>query len=173
MHIPRSLRKRVKQAVYDVRVDTAFEDIIQLCAENSADRPETWINDDIIAVFTRLHQMGHAHSVECWHDGELLGGLYGLKIGGAFFGESMVSRATDASKVALVHLVARLWAGGFKMLDTQFTNDHLQQFGVYEVAHKDYMNQLTEALKTSTDFLLKDVSETEIIERYWTMRFKG
>ena len=170
MHIPRSLLKRVKQQTYEVRIDTAFDQVITACAEDAPDRPETWINDSIKDVFGQLHQMGHAHSVECWHDGELLGGLYGLKIGGAFFGESMFSRATDASKVALVHLTARLWAGGFKMLDTQFVNDHLEQFGVYEIDHADYMTELTNILAVQADFTLKNTLESDILSNYLAMR---
>ena len=170
MHIPRSLLKRVKQQAYDVRIDTAFDQVITACAEDAPDRPETWINDSIKDVFGKLHTMGHAHSVECWHDGELLGGLYGLKIGGAFFGESMFSRATDASKVALVHLVARLWAGDFQMLDTQFVNDHLEQFGVYEVAHADYRTELDSVLALQADFTLKNTPESDILTNYLAMR---
>lgn len=170
MHIPRSLLKRVKQGAYEVRIDTAFADVIALCAQAAADRPETWINDSIAETFCALHDQGHAHSVECWHDGELLGGLYGLKIGGAFFGESMFSRATDASKVALIHLAARLYKGGFKILDTQFVNDHLEQFGVYEIVHTDYMQKLESVLAMETDFTLKNTSEPDILSEYLAMR---
>ena len=170
MHIPRSLKKRARQEVYEVRIDHAFEDVVRLCADPAADRPETWINHDIMDVFYKLHEQGHAHSVECWHDGELLGGLYGLKLGGAFFGESMFSRATDASKVALVHLAARLWKGGFELLDTQFVNDHLLQFGVYEVDHSDYMVQLDTALQTDADFALAGAAENDMLNEYLAMR---
>jgi len=173
IHIPRSLLKRVKQQAYDVRIDTAFDDVIALCAQAAEDRPETWINAPIANVFSQLHKMGHAHSVECWHDDELLGGLYGLKIGGVFFGESMFSRATDASKVALVHLVARLWKGGFKMLDTQFVNDHLGRFGVYEVSHDDYMTKLERVLELDTDFTMKNTSESDILSEYLAMRLNS
>ena len=170
IHIPRSLLKRVKQQAYEVRIDTAFDQVITACAEDAPDRPETWINDSIKSVFGQLHTMGHAHSIECWHAGELLGGLYGLKIGGVFFGESMFSRATDASKVALVHLVARLWAGGFKMLDTQFVNDHLEQFGVYEMDHAGYMAELDNVLTGKADFTLKNMPEADILTNYLAMR---
>ena len=170
MHIPKNLKKAVKRAPYEIRIDSAFEDVIQACGAPSPDRPETWINQSIIDVYCDLHARGHAHSVECWKGGVLVGGLYGLKIGGAFFGESMFSRSTDASKVALVHLVARLYAGGFKILDTQFVNDHLQQFGVYEIAHDEYIEALQPVLQVSCDFQLESLNERQIITDYLSMR---
>ncbi len=151
-HISRSLRKRVKQQPYDIRVDTAFHDVIALCAAQSETRKETWINKRIITLYSQLHKMGCAHSVESWQNGELVGGLYGIRIGGAFFGESMFSRATDASKIALVHLVARLKFGGFTLLDAQFVNSHLLQFGTQPVAKKDYQKLLAPALELDADF---------------------
>jgi leucyl/phenylalanyl-tRNA---protein transferase len=151
-HISRSLRKRVKQQNYDIRVDTAFQHVIRECAARSETRDETWINKRIITLYSQLHKMGCAHSVESWHNGELVGGLYGIRIGGAFFGESMFSRATDASKVALVHLVARLKFGGFTLLDAQFVNPHLLQFGTQAVAKVDYMKLLQPALNVQADF---------------------
>ena len=120
---------------------------MQGCAESSDKRPNTWINDEILELYTGLFERGAAHSVECWHDGELVGGLYGVSLGGAFFGESMFSRVTDASKVALVHLVARLRHGGYRLLDTQFLTPHLAQFGAVEITRARYHRLLGEALR--------------------------
>jgi leucyl/phenylalanyl-tRNA--protein transferase len=172
MHIPRRLRKTVHQMPYEIRIDTAFDEVIKACAKSANNRPETWINDSIIKAYNGLHKDGHAHSVECWNreDGTLIGGLYGLAIGGAFFGESMFSRARDASKIALVHLVARLWAGGFTLLDTQFVNDHLEQFGVYEIPNEDYQKRLAPALGENADFLMTGKSEKKLITDYFEMR---
>lgn len=162
-HVPKTLKKTVEKAPYDVTIDTAFEQVIKACAQKRDNRQETWINDQIIEAYTQLHELGHAHSVECWLDGELVGGIYGLKIGAAFFGESMFSTCRDASKVALVHLTARLWQGGFQLFDTQFVNDHLLQFGVYEMAHEDYMNDLQKNIHKPADFALKGKSEDELV----------
>ena len=140
--LSRSLRKTIAADRFQVTVDTAFERIVQLCAESVEGRPETWINDGIERVFQTLHAMGFAHSVECWDGGKLVGGLYGLSLGRAFFGESMVSRATDASKVALAHLVARLRAGGFTLLDCQFQTSHLASLGAIEIDRADYVASL-------------------------------
>ena len=151
-HIARSLQKRVRQQHFDVRVDTAFADVIAACAKRTTTRGETWINKRIISLYTQLHKINCAHSVEAWQNGELVGGLYGVKIGSAFFGESMFSRATDASKVALVHLVARLKAGGFTLLDAQFVNAHLTQFGVIAIAKDAYHKLLEAAMDRDADF---------------------
>jgi leucyl/phenylalanyl-tRNA---protein transferase len=151
-HISRSLRKRVKQQTYDIRIDTAFNQVIAECAAKSDSRKETWINKRIVSLYSQLHKMGCAHSVESWHEGELVGGLYGIRIGAAFFGESMFSRATDASKVALVHLIARLKYGGFTLLDAQFVNPHLLQFGSLAVKKADYHKLLEPALEKDADF---------------------
>lgn len=151
-HISRSLRKVVRQNRFEVRTDTAFMRVIDLCAEAAPDRPSTWINTPIVNLYGALHRMGHAHSVECWKDGELVGGLYGVALKSAFFGESMFSRATDASKVGLVHLVALLIRGGFRLLDTQFQTDHLAQFGVEEVERQDFHLMLNEALQDEARF---------------------
>ena len=123
------------------------------CAAPTATRPETWINEEIATLYAALHEMGHAHSVESWQGSVLVGGLYGIAIGGAFFGESMFSRATDASKTALAHLVARLKLGGFTLLDTQFVNQHLVQFGAIEIPRIEYHNQLAAALDTAAVWL--------------------
>lgn len=174
MHIPKSLKKEVLKTIRSdnikIFIDRDFQGVIEFCAEDHESRPETWINDQIMDAFINLHKEGHAHSVEYWQDGELKGGLYGLKIGGLFCGESMFSRVPNASKICLVHLVARLWRGGFKLLDTQFVNDHLTQFGVYEIAHKIYVEQVKKAAVLETDFFLEGVSEEQIIKDYFAMR---
>ncbi len=146
LHIPRSLRKTLRNGPFEIHCDTAFETVMRACGEATADRPDTWINDEIVRLFVELFELGLAHSVEVRQDGELVGGLYGLALGGAFFGESMFSRRTDASKVALVHLVARLRHGGFRLLDTQFVTDHLKQFGTREIPRAEYQERLADAL---------------------------
>jgi len=151
-HLPRRLRRTLKRAPYEVRCDTAFTEVVRGCAEPTEARPDTWINPEIERLYTALHEMGFAHSIECWLDDRMVGGLYGVALGGAFFGESMFSRARDASKVALVHLVARLCQGGFRLLDTQFVTEHLQQFGVIEISRSAYRSRLTEALRVEARF---------------------
>ena len=148
-HLSRSLRRTIAADRFRVTADRDFAAVLRLCAESAADRPDTWINGSIEEVFLRLHAMGFAHSVECWDDGRLVGGLYGLAIGRAFFGESMVSRTTDASKVALAWLVARLRVGGFTLLDCQFQTAHLASLGAVEIGRDDYVALLCEALSTS------------------------
>ncbi|HEX7966942.1 MAG TPA: leucyl/phenylalanyl-tRNA--protein transferase [Stellaceae bacterium] len=145
-HLPRRLARTIRRDIFEVRCDSAFEAVVRGCAESTADRPKTWINDEIVRLYGALHRLGFAHSIETWRDGELVGGLYGVALGGAFFGESMYSRITDASKVALAHLVARLKLGGFRLLDTQFVTEHLQQFGATEVSRAQYHRRLTAAL---------------------------
>ena len=152
VHVPRRLRRTIRQRRFEVRTDTAFEAVMAACAEPAPGREETWINDDIRRLYGELHQQGHAHSVECWRNGDLVGGLYGVTMRGAFFGESMFARKTDASKVALVHLVARLKADGFILLDTQFVTDHLNQFGTVEIPRRDYLLRLNRALRTDAEF---------------------
>jgi leucyl/phenylalanyl-tRNA--protein transferase len=139
--------------VFEVRCDTAFAEVMHGCAAPTPDRPETWINPEIERLFGALHVMGHAHSVECWQNGRLVGGLYGVALGGAFFGESMFSAARDASKVALVHLVARLRLGGFRLLDTQFVTEHLARFGAIEIPRAEYRRRLLVALEAPARFL--------------------
>lgn len=146
-HVPHSLEKALKRTPFILTCNKAFDGVIRACAEPNADRPETWINDRIIALYSALHRMGHAHSIECWQNGTLAGGLYGVAIGGAFFGESMFSRASNASKAALVELVTRLKAAGYGLLDTQYVNPHLLQFGCIEVKRGNYMNMLGKALE--------------------------
>ncbi len=144
--LSRSLRKTVAGDRFRVTADTAFDATIALCAEAAQDRPDTWINGGIATVFRQLHRMGFAHSIECWDGDRLAGGLYGLALGRAFFGESMVSRARDASKVALAWLVARLQVGGFTLLDCQFMTDHLASLGAVEVSRTAYQSILAAAL---------------------------
>ncbi|MEW5728179.1 MAG: leucyl/phenylalanyl-tRNA--protein transferase [Pseudomonadota bacterium] len=151
-HVPRSLRKLLRKGVFEIRCDTAFEEVMVGCSEATSDRPDTWINDDIVRLFVELHRLGMAHSVEAWLEGQLVGGLYGLSLGGAFFGESMFSRVTDASKVALVHLVARLKAGGYTLLDTQFVTEHLARFGATEIPRADYLRRLNRATEIPAVF---------------------
>lgn len=151
-HVPRRLARTIRQDRYEIRVDTAFEAVIDGCADPAPHRARTWINSRIRQLYSDLHRMGHAHSVEAWSDGELVGGLYGVRLAGAFFGESMFSRARDASKVALAHLVARLIAGGFVLLDAQFITEHLTQFGAVEISRRQYQLRLEQALTVHADF---------------------
>jgi leucyl/phenylalanyl-tRNA--protein transferase len=152
-HLPKRLRRTVRQGGLVIRCDTAFEEIVRRCAEPAGDRPSTWINEEIVRLYLGLHRMGAAHSVETWMDGELVGGLYGVSLAGAFFGESMFSRVADASKVALVHLVARLRVGGYRLLDTQFVTEHLRQFGAVEIPRTEYRRRLAAALRVRGHFL--------------------
>lgn len=151
-HLPRRLARTVRQDRFEVAVDRDFAAVIRLCAASTSDRRGTWINDEIIHVYGVLHRQGHVHTVECRLDGQLVGGLYGVALRGVFFGESMFSRATDASKVALVHLVARLRAGGYRLLDAQFVTDHLTQFGITEVPRAAYHRLLAAALRRDAEF---------------------
>jgi leucyl/phenylalanyl-tRNA--protein transferase len=151
-HVPRRLKKVIRGGAFEVRCDKAFADVLKLCGEERGNRPETWINASIENAVLGLFDLGYAHSIEVWRDGELVGGLYGIALGGAFFGESMFSRFRDASKVALVHLVARLRLGRFTLLDVQFTTDHLRQFGACEIPARQYLEALNEALKVQGVF---------------------
>lgn len=148
-HLSRSLRKTLLSERFETTADSAFGAVVALCAESADDRPDTWINSQIETAVATLHAHGRAHSVETWRDGELVGGLYGIALGRAFFGESMVSRATDASKVALAHLVARLRTGGFTLLDCQFMTDHLASLGAVEIDRDAYVELLDSALTES------------------------
>ncbi len=151
-HIPRRLRRKLRRGDLEVRVNTAFGEVIRECASPAPDRRDTWINPTIEQLYTHLHRMGFAHSVECWREERLVGGLYGVSLGAAFFGESMFSRASDASKVALVHLIFRLRKGGFELLDTQFQTPHLRQFGVVEIPREDYRTRLARAVRRPAQF---------------------
>jgi leucyl/phenylalanyl-tRNA--protein transferase len=151
-HLPRRLKRTLRSGQYGVRVDTAFDAVMRGCAEPTEMRPKTWINEEIFRLYGALYEQGYAHSVEAWRAGELVGGLYGVALRGVFFGESMFSRSPDASKVALVHLVARLVKGGFRLLDTQFVTDHLRRFGAVEIPRADYHRQLERALGVEAYF---------------------
>lgn len=151
-HIPRRLARTVRQDVFEIRVDHDFGAVIDGCAAPAPGRRKTWINRRIRELYGDLVDIGHCHTVESWLDGTLVGGLYGVRLGRAFFGESMFSRVTDASKVALVHLVARLKAGGFTLLDTQFVTDHLARFGTVEISRRAYSVELDKALQGVGDF---------------------
>lgn len=191
LHIPAKLRKTVLKAPYRITVNQAFAAVIEGCAapqgdegpqsftaEISADtnadtpadtRADTWINPAIRDIFVALHHAGFTHSVEAWQGDRLVGGLYGLALGGVFCGESMFSRARDASKICLVHLCARLWRGGFKVLDTQYVNDHLKQFGCYEIEAEAYRERLREALPLRCDFMLRQhapLQEAALVRDY-------
>jgi leucyl/phenylalanyl-tRNA--protein transferase len=152
-HVPRSLRKVIRRGQFEVTYDRDFEDVIEACAESTDERPRTWINDKIIELYSTLHRMGHAHSVECRLSGQLVGGLYGVSLGGVFFGESMFSRITDASKVALVHLVAALRFGGYRFVDTQFITRHLARFGAVELPRNEYRKLLSQSLGVRAKFI--------------------
>ncbi|BAQ17188.1 leucyl/phenylalanyl-tRNA--protein transferase [Methyloceanibacter caenitepidi] len=146
VHVSRSLAKTIRRGGYDVRIDNDFEAVIDGCAEPSAGRRSTWINSRIRSLYGELFALGHCHTVEIWQDDALTGGLYGVHLGRAFFGESMFSRARDTSKIALVYLVARLKYGGFTLLDTQFITDHLAQFGAIEISRQAFQQLLEDAL---------------------------
>jgi leucyl/phenylalanyl-tRNA--protein transferase len=165
-HVPRRLQRTIRSGQSHVTFDHAFEEVIEGCAEATDVRPRTWINDRIVTLYTSLFHMRHAHSVECWRDGELVGGLYGVSLGGAFFGESMFSRERDASKVALVHLVARLRAGGFALLDAQFITEHLSQFGAVEIPRREYRARLAKALEADAYFdpIAEDEDGTSLLK---------
>lgn len=146
-HVSKSLRRTIRRQPYDIRFNTAFEAVMRGCAAPGPGRPSTWINETILELYSSLHRLGHAHSVEAWRGDELVGGLYGVSLRAAFFGESMFSRATDSSKICLVHLVERLRNRGFRLLDTQFTTEHLKSFGAVDVPREDYEVLLEEALE--------------------------
>ena len=157
LRVSRSLRQRIRRATYSVTVDRAFERVIRACAAPAPGREQTWISDEIVEAYTALHRVGQAHSVECWDGaGELAGGLYGVRVGGAFFGESMFSHQTDASKVALVHLVGRLRAGGFALLDVQMQTPHLARMGAIEIPRDVYERRLAVAIRVAGDWHAQD-----------------
>jgi leucyl/phenylalanyl-tRNA--protein transferase len=157
-HIPRRLARTVRNDHFTVKYDTAFRDVMLACAAPGPDRDDSWINAEIVSLYTALHAQGHAHSVECWRDGNLVGGLYGVELGAAFFGESMFSRERDASKVALVHLVARLIQGGFQLLDAQFMTEHLARFGAVTISREHYLVQLKQAIAKKAKFYCPEPS---------------
>lgn len=152
-HCPRTLRQLVKQRRFDIRINTAFEPVMRACKEvERGDRDTSWISDELVAAYVRLHDLGYAHSVEAWQDNQLVGGLYGVSLGGAFFGESMFFRAPNASKVCLVHLVHRLRERAYLLLDTQMVTTHMTQFGATHIPADEYMQQLDAALKKNCSF---------------------
>jgi len=153
VHVPKRLARSVRSGALEVRIDSDYEGVIEGCAAERAGRRSTWINSRIRSLYRDLFGLGHCHTVEVWEDERLVGGLYGVALGGAFFGESMFSYVRDASKVALVHLAGRLIAGGFTLLDTQFVTDHLRQFGTVEIDREEFHRQLDGALRQTADFL--------------------
>ena len=152
LHISKSLRKTIRKSPFDIRINFNFLGTVNSCAEETPKRDNTWINEGIVMLYGYLHEMGHAHSIECYEGDELIGGLYGVSLGGAFFGESMFSRRTDASKIALVTLVERLNARGYTLLDTQFMTDHLRTMGGIEISRADYQARLKNALLLNCRF---------------------
>jgi leucyl/phenylalanyl-tRNA--protein transferase len=147
-HVPHTVERAFKKGTFQIRINVSFTEVMRECAR----RPETWINNEIIASYTRLHELGHAHSVEAWKDGVLAGGLYGVSVGGAFFGESMFYRVRDASKVALLGLVEHMRSRKFVLLDTQWVTPHLEQFGATEIPRADYLHLLTTAVNLPRTF---------------------
>ena len=162
-HVPRRLRRIVRSNLFNITFNKNFSGVIKNCAEFTACRPKTWINNRIVELYTSLHYRGYGHSVECWENNTLVGGLYGISLKGVFFGESMFNRKDNASKVALVHLATRLSVGGFSFIDTQFITKHLCQFGAYEVPRNEYRGLLAAALKINasieTDYGSKDLEK--------------
>ena len=165
LHIPTRLKRTIKQGVFEVRVDTAFDAVIAGCGAERPGRQTTWINDKIRALCKSLFKMGYCHTVETWYGGQLVGGLYGVSLGGAFFGESMFSTERDASKVALTYLAARLIQGGYRLLDCQFVTDHLRQFGTIEINRAEFHTELEAALAVTGHFrrMPVDASGAEIL----------
>jgi|SRR5579862_2887748 len=151
-HLPRRLARTLRANRFEISCDRDFVSVMRGCAEPTSERPQTWINDEILSLYAALHEHGFAHSVEARFEGTLVGGLYGVTLGGAFFGESMFSRVSDASKVALAHLVAKLKSSGFCLLDTQFVTEHLQRFGAIEISRAQYRRLLAAALEKSARF---------------------
>lgn len=147
-HVPHALRRVAKKKIFEIKIDNRFGEVIRACAK----REDTWINDEIVESYERLHELGYAHSVEAWSKDKLAGGLYGVALGGAFFGESMFHRVTDASKMALVALVEHLRANKFALLDTQWTTPHLQQFGAVEIPRDQYLKMLRRAIELPRKF---------------------
>ncbi|MGE4313397.1 MAG: leucyl/phenylalanyl-tRNA--protein transferase [Pseudobdellovibrionaceae bacterium] len=168
LHIARSLKRAINTHHYSVTYDTAFKEVMAACAAPSGpERLETWINPAISAIFAEYHAKGLAHSIEVWEGPRLVGGLYGIEVGAVFCGESMFSRVTNASKIALVHLCARLWKGGFQLLDAQFMTDHLASLGAYEMPQKKYVAQLHELRDINCDFCLDEsLTERELVSDF-------
>jgi leucyl/phenylalanyl-tRNA--protein transferase len=170
LRVSHSLKKTVRKGLFEVKVDHDFAAVISACAERTPERSSTWINSRIKSLYNQLHRMGTCHSVECWQDGQLVGGLYGVRIGAIFFGESMFTRVTDASKVALVHLVARLNYGGFKLLDAQFLNPHLERLGAVTMPKAAYRKLMEPLLEREADFFAftQDADPDTVL--HWAMK---
>ncbi len=166
LHVSKRLKRKIRQEPYRITFDTAFQRVVDACAAPAPGREETWINDGIFGLYSELRRDGYAHSIEAWQGDELVGGLYGISLGRAFFGESMFSRATDASKIALVYLVARLKAGGYTLLDTQFTTEHLETLGVVTITREQYHERLAEALEGVGEFysMPADTSVSDVLQ---------
>lgn len=166
LHVSRSLARVLRRSDHDIRIDHDFDAVVAACAAPAPGRRQTWINAEIRRLYRALFEMGHAHTVEVWSGDELVGGLYGVHLGAAFFGESMFHRARDMSKIALVHLVARLRQGGFELLDTQFVTDHLQRLGAVEIPRREYHRRLESAISKSADFyrLPTSTSSEEVLQ---------
>lgn len=162
LKISRSLWKTIRQNKFEIRCDHSFTGVMEKCAEFTETRPDTWMNEEVFRLYNELFQMGCAHSIECWQNDELVGGLYGVSLGAGFFGESMFSRKSNASKVALVHLVARLRLSGYTLLDTQFVTDHLSSLGAIEVPRASYHNLLDEALNITNVTFHSEPSSSEL-----------
>lgn len=160
MKVSRKLARTIRSDVFEVRADSDFDGVIAACAATSVGREKTWINQRIRSLYGALFALGHVHTVECWQDGALVGGLYGVSLGAAFFGESMFHRRTDASKVALIHLAARLYAGGYQLLDTQFITPHLESLGAIEINKESYRNLLADAVAQKANFWVWPKGET-------------
>ncbi|MBR9825539.1 MAG: leucyl/phenylalanyl-tRNA--protein transferase [Alphaproteobacteria bacterium] len=158
LHIPKRLRRTLRKTPFRITINQCFNEVVGHCAAPARGREETWINDGIRSLYSDLHVQGYAHSLEVWNDDRLVGGLYGVSLGSAFFGESMFSTMTDASKIGLVHLVARLNKGGYTLLDTQFTTEHLETFGVITILREDYQVKLASALEQPADFYALDAN---------------
>ena len=161
--ISRNLKKEIKRNKYKVTINKSFYEVITNCAKKTKNRPTTWINKEIIKLYSNLHEIGHAHSVEAWFKDKLVGGLYGVSLGSAFFGESMFSTMSNASKICLIYLIANLQTKGFILLDTQFVNPHLKKLGAIEIPRKKYLKMLGNALKTNTNFN-KKISQSSIYD---------
>jgi len=165
-HVPRRLARTVRQDPFRITTDSAFAEVIAACADRARGREDSWINDEIVRLYVRLFELGHAHSIECWDGNRLVGGLYGISLGAAYFGESMFHTETDASKVALVHLVARLRHGGYLLLDTQFVTDHLRHFGAIEISKAEYQTHLARAMAGVANYhsLPDDASGSDVLQ---------
>ena len=166
VHVPKRLARTIRSDRYTVHVDAAFQAVIAACAEPASGRRSTWINDEIFSLYGQLHEMGRAHSVECWRDEQLVGGLYGVSLGAVFFGESMFSREPATSQVALMHLVARLKWGSFQLLDVQFVTRHLARFGAVEISRGLYRSALAAALDRQGSFysMPSDMSGADVLQ---------